>query len=697
MRTLYLAFIILFLAAPVSAKEGFLFKWSYEGDKAFTSISAIDVNKSRYLDHIIAGSLDNRVYVFSKTGGILGSYEAGSSVTSVAAFVHDGDAKMNDGIAGSLDDYVYAFWRPYGTGYFKSSSHWWNYTTDDNVYSVGVFDYNQSGQLDGVVAGTGNYADREYGKILAFSRNGTKLWSYSTSSAVRVLTHADLGSDNIMGDVVAGAGKSVYILNSDGTLIWKYDAPSQVYAISHADFDLDGEKDDILIGAGNTTYAVDSHKKLLWKHDFNGKISSITAVDNDNDGVIDYYLVSSGSVLYALKNDPGKGLVLWQYDVKREIDAHVSLDFDNDGVLDDLGFISENRVYAYDFDYLYLPELHVSKIASAEELSVGDKVTIALKFENKGNGKAEGVSFRDSIPSGLKLAAGNISWADRRIPAWKEDTAYYTLEAVEKGKYELPATTVYYSDSYGNSYSATSNTLTIEVKEVSQEVTPQKTNLTTSIGSPEVMVYRTLSKQNITLGENVTVIISLDNLGEKPALTVNFEDEVPEGFALVQGETSWKGVLEPGESKKLSYTLEFKTLPEAAKEVTFKELVVYYRDESGKVYEAIDEEKILGIAGGKFDWKKLIYLMLFLAAGIAAIIYRKRFMKKKEIDPRLEEKFIRVYVSYQKRGERPTYEVMKKELDVEINELDNIAKNVKKKFGISSANAVFSKIKKLLR
>lgn len=685
MRTLYLLFLV-FLAAPVSAKEGFTLRWSYEAEEAFTSLAAMDMNKSGYLDYIIAGSVDNNVYVFSQAGDMLGSYEAGSSVTSVAAFVHDGDGKLNDGVAGSLDDYVYAFWRPYGKGYFRSSPYWWNYSTGDNVYAVGVFDYNRSRQLDGVV-GVGNYADREYGRVLAFSWNGTNLWNYSTSAAVKVLTHADLDSDNIMDDVVVGAGKSVYVLDSLGSLIWKYDLSEEVYALSYADFDLDGEKDDILIGAGNATYAVDSHKKLLWRQDFNGTVSSITAVDRDSDGVLDYYLVASGSVVYALMNGD-KALLLWQYNLGYSIDAHVSLDFDNDGVLDDLAIISGNSLIAYDFDYLYLPELQVSKNASAGELLVGERVRITLKLENRGDGKATEVSFTDAVPEGFKLVGGNLSWRDGSISPRREDEVHYTLEAIAEGSYELPAAKLsYYSDSYGNSYTALSNPLTIEVK----ALVDQENNQTREEGRPEVVVSRSFSKENISLGENLTVTVILQNLGEKAALTVNFEDEVPEGFALVEGEGAWSGVLNPGESMELSYTLELKNAPDEG-EIRFGELVVYYRDDSGEIYEAVGEGKTLLVVE-EFKYKRLIYALLLVVV-VAAVVYR-RFSKPEKVDPKLEEKFIQVYLRYQRRGERPTYEAMKEELGVDMKELDNIVRSVKRKFGIGPFNALFSRIKGL--
>jgi uncharacterized repeat protein (TIGR01451 family) len=493
-----------------------------------------------------------------------------------------------------------------------------------------------------------------------------------------------------MSNVVAGSGKSVYVLDSKGSLIWKYDFNDEVWAAAYADFDLDGQKDDLLVGAGNITYALNSHKKLLWKHDLKNKIASITPVDSDSDNVIDYFLVSAGSTFYALENQQSKAVISWQYDVGREINSHVGLDFDRDGILDDVAFISKNYVYAYDFDYLYLPEVELSKTASSEAISVGEKVTITLNFKNKGNGKAKELRFTDKVPNGFKIVAGNLSADGREIPAWKDDKIYYTLEALETGEYELPAATASFTDSYGTSYSIQSNKLKIEVKEARVE----KADLTKSEGSPVLVIYRSLSRENVSVGDNLTVTVVLKNLGSKPALTVNFEEVLPKGVALVEGETSWKGALEPGESKALSYVLKIEEVGEGQREIQLKELTAYYRDNSGKVYQAIDDARTIGVLGGEGNGGKIILaLPLALAIIALAVLFKRKIPRKKAVDPMLEEKFIQVYLRYQKKGERPTYAEMMKELGVEISEVDGIAKHVKKKMGPSPVNSMLAKLK----
>jgi uncharacterized repeat protein (TIGR01451 family) len=485
----------------------------------------------------------------------------------------------------------------------------------------------------------------------------------------------------------------VYVLDSKGALIWKRDFADNVKSAAYADFDLDGQKDDLLVGAGNIAYALDSYKKLLWTPDFKAKIASINPVDSNSDDVIDYFLVSAGSTFYALKNQQSKAAVLWQYDVGKEINAHAGLDFDRDGVLDDVAFISRNYLYAYDFDYLYLPEVELSKTASSGVISVGEKITITLNFENNGNGNAKELRFTDKVPQGFKLAAGNLSADGKEIPAWNEAKVYYTLEALEIGEYEFPAATASFVDSYGNSYNIQSDKLKIDVEEARVE----KADLTKSDGFPVLDIYRSLSVENVSTGDNLTVMVVLKNLGSKPALTVNFEEVLPKGVVLVDGETSWKGALEPGESKGLTYILEVQGVEEGKREIQLKELTAYYRDDSGKVYQAVDDARTIGVRGGKRDWRKIILALPFTIAVVGlAVLFRKKIPRKKAIkaiDPMLEEKFIQVYLRYQKKGERPTYEEMRKELGVEISEIEGIAKHVKKKMGSSPMNSLLAKLK----
>lgn len=682
MRWLRIAFILLFAAAPVYAGEGFSLRWSYTANKDFTSLSAIDADYNGYADDLIAGSLDNNAYFFNSKGILLGWSEALSTVTSVSAFVHEGDGKLNDAIAGSLDDRVYVFWRPYGKQYLDNESIWWHYNTGDNVYSVAGVDLSgavgwlqsYSKQKNGVVVGTGAFVGGESGKVLAFSFNGTSLWNYSASGTVTVLSSADLDSDGVLDNVLVGAGKTINVLNAAGTSIWSYSTADTVTALSPADFDGDEELDDLLAGAGNMVYALDPrNNKLLWQYDFGAKVVSLSAVDINMDRILDYFLVASGTKLYALQNSPSKGNILWSYDTGRSITSHVSIDFDGDGVLDDAALISGRSVYAYDQKFLVLPQLTVSKSATPGSLNVGEYATITLKVENIGEAKAGNVNLQDTIPEGLELGSGKTSLNEDIIGAGAVKEWSYTLRATKAGTYELPAASVQYKDDSGGEYKAVSNTIKVIIKESPAPALPPPP---VEKKPPKLSVQRSISSTNLTVGENATVKIVLQNLGEVPALNISFNDALPPGLILVSGENFWRGGLEPNKSKVISYAIEPKT-PQSAL-YTLSELLVTYRDASGKNYEVSSVPVLLTVTAEERRWKFII--IPILAAALAIALLRKRGLKLPEFikaDPQLEKRFIKVYKEYQARGERPTYGDMERELGVDVRVIDRVVLQVK--------------------
>lgn len=694
----WLSIIIVLLAiAPVSAGEGFSLRWSYTISKDFTSLSAIDADYNGYPDDVIAGSLDNNAYFFNSKGELLGWSEALSTVTSVSAFVHEGDGRLNDAIAGSLDDRVYIFWRPYGKQYLQNESVWWYYNTGDDVYSVAGVDLsgavrwlqNYSRQKNSVVVGTGAFVGGESGKVMAFSFNGTSLWNYSASATVTVLSSADLDSDGVLDNVLAGAGKTINVLNAAGTSIWSYSTADTVSALSPADFDGDEELDDIVAGAGNILYALEPRTdKLLWQLDLGAKVVSISAVDINQDRILDYFLVASGTKLHAVQNTPSRGNILWSYDVGKKIAAHVSIDFDRDGVPDDVAIISGKGVYAYDQKFLNLPHISVSKSVSQGSITVGESITVTLRLENIGDGKAVNLRLQDSIPEGLELGSGKTTLSEELVGVGSVRELSYTVKALKAGTYELPSVEIEYKDEFGDSYKVVSSSPAIKVSTKEGTVpTPAPPPVEKKEKLPKLSVQRNVSSRNITAEESIAVEIILKNIGEAPALNISFNDTLPVGLALIKGENFWKGELEPNKSKAVSYVI----VPKESAVYRLTELSVTYRDSSGKTYEASTGPAVLTVTAVESRWRLVI--IPILAAALAAILARKRgirlpgFMK---VNQQLEKKFLAVYKEYQRRGERPTYGDMKRELGVEMSVVERLVLFVKMKIKLIKIKAALS-------
>ena len=76
------------------------------------------------------------------------------------------------------------------------------------------------------------------------------------------------------------------------------------------------------------------------------------------------------------------------------------------------------------------------------------------------NGKRE---VTDTIPTGFKLISGSKSASFDTIKPGDYRTSEYTLKATESGKFTCDPATATHKDADGNSYSAASNSMSIQV------------------------------------------------------------------------------------------------------------------------------------------------------------------------------------------------------------------------------------------
>lgn len=127
--------------------------------------------------------------------------------------------------------------------------------------------------------------------------------------------------------------------------------------------------------------------------------------------------------------------------------------------------------------------IQVDKSLSSDSINVSNNVEMTINIKNTGN-RIANISFKDSIPDGLKLVSGDLKWNGRVGPkADKEIT--YTLTTNESGRYVLPELEV---DINNNQTKAISNSAILYVdKGVITEKKPEDPILT-RIGATKFMV-----------------------------------------------------------------------------------------------------------------------------------------------------------------------------------------------------------------
>jgi uncharacterized repeat protein (TIGR01451 family)/PGF-CTERM protein len=110
-----------------------------------------------------------------------------------------------------------------------------------------------------------------------------------------------------------------------------------------------------------------------------------------------------------------------------------------------------------------LPALSLTKSASPSTIQEGETTTISIRVENTGTGDAKTIEVTDTIPTGFKIISGSKSASFDKIKPGDYRTSEYTLKATGSGKFTCDPATATYEDADGNSYSAVSNPVSIQV------------------------------------------------------------------------------------------------------------------------------------------------------------------------------------------------------------------------------------------
>jgi PGF-CTERM protein/uncharacterized repeat protein (TIGR01451 family) len=108
-------------------------------------------------------------------------------------------------------------------------------------------------------------------------------------------------------------------------------------------------------------------------------------------------------------------------------------------------------------------ELTLTKSASPSTIQEGETTTISIRVENTGTGDAKSVEVTDTISTGFKIISGSKSASFDEIKPGDYRTSEYTLKATGSGKFTCDPATATYKDADGNSYSAASNSVSIQV------------------------------------------------------------------------------------------------------------------------------------------------------------------------------------------------------------------------------------------
>ncbi len=183
------------------------------------------------------------------------------------------------------------------------------------------------------------------------------------------------------------------------------------------------------------------------------------------------------------------------------------------------------------------PQLTIQKFPP-EEVQVGREATFRVKVTNSGQTAAHGVRVHDEVPRGTRLVAtdppssrdaqGKLVWELETLQPGEEASVEMRLMPEEEGEIGSVATVSFAADA-------------------SARVVATKPELTVRTSAPD----------QVMIGEEFEMTITLSNPGSGIAYDVVLEEHVPPGLQHVAGEELEYAVgdLKPNETRELDLTL----------------------------------------------------------------------------------------------------------------------------------------------
>ncbi len=184
--------------------------------------------------------------------------------------------------------------------------------------------------------------------------------------------------------------------------------------------------------------------------------------------------------------------------------------------------------------------LVISKTVTREN-HMGKPVHVSINVLNNGLCDISNIKLKDSIITEMHLDKDTVldKTLSLKSKELTENVFEYTLIPDKPGEFTFPKTTANFTLPNGQSGNSSSNN--------SEKV---------KVYGPEISVTKSINKQQLNSGDELTVTVMVKNTGNVDA-SVTLTDTVPQEAKLISGETSFKQILESdGGSKTITYILK---------------------------------------------------------------------------------------------------------------------------------------------
>jgi outer membrane protein assembly factor BamB/energy-coupling factor transporter ATP-binding protein EcfA2 len=199
---------------------------------AWMSSVCVTVPDKQSQAEIIVGSEENKLYIIRDSLETPETIKTPEGIRVVRAHASS-KADEPEIIAASLGNRVYAFTR--------SGKMLWNHETRDRIPTLCIMDINGDGNVEVLVGSE----DRN---IHILDNAGQLLWRFYMPHSVLSIDAADLDQDGRVEIIVGCADGYLHVLSSEGDLLWKYDVGDRIHSVRVGDIDGDGNM-EIAIGS----------------------------------------------------------------------------------------------------------------------------------------------------------------------------------------------------------------------------------------------------------------------------------------------------------------------------------------------------------------------------------------------------------------------------------------------------------------
>ncbi len=175
-------------------------------------------------------------------------------------------------------------------------------------------------------------------------------------------------------------------------------------------------------------------------------------------------------------------------------------------------------------------------VASGSSVHLDERLYIDIDIKNLKDIHFKDVEVVASHPSNFVYDPDkDISWDIELRPNQKYSISY-SLRSLEPGDFILPSFELYLTH------------LGVTYKKVTEDIE-------ITIYGPQIDIKKIVSETNVDVGDIIDIKLEVMNSGNRAA-NVNIEEQIPEFFELVNGETELNRVIQPEETDTLQYSVK---------------------------------------------------------------------------------------------------------------------------------------------